>query len=58
MKIADSNNDSVDELDYSTVGRYTITYYNKQNPNINATLEVEVVDSAHTLQVSTADKNL
>lgn len=53
MHIVDSNNTTVEELDYSKVGKYTITYSHKRNPNINATLEVEVVDSAHRLYVST-----
>lgn len=53
MKIVDSDNNLIDELDYSKVGKYTITYYHKRNPNINATLEVEVLDSAHRLYVST-----
>lgn len=38
-------------LDYSKVGTYTITYSYKRNANIKATLTVQVVDSAHTLNV-------
>lgn len=40
MEIVDSNNTIVDELDYSQVGQYTITYYHKRNHNIKASLYV------------------
>lgn len=50
-----NDNVKVDDggLDFSKVGTYTITYSNKNNENIKATLQVEVVEDGHTFKVST-----
>lgn len=45
-------------LDCTKSGTYTITYSYNDNPNINAKLVVQVVESGNTLKVSTSDKNL
>lgn len=45
-------------LDFGKVGKYTITYAYKKNPNVKATLDVEVVESGHTLHVSTSGNYL
>lgn len=46
-----------DGLDYSKVGTYTITFSHKNNANIKATLNVQVVDNAHTLSVTSTNSN-
>lgn len=45
-------------VDYSKLGKYTITYKYKNNPNICASLKIEVVEKGYSLDVSTKDDNL